>query len=91
MVASTTGGAGLAGSAGGEKRFYTAGYLVDAYRQQQLRRENSRQLIQFSSVDYTGMLTVTDPGLFVQRLSQGYGKSRAFGCGLMLIKPGAEA
>ncbi|MBV2174751.1 type I-E CRISPR-associated protein Cas6/Cse3/CasE, partial [Escherichia coli] len=23
--------------------------------------------------------------------SQGYGKSRAFGCGLMLIKPGAEA
>ncbi|MCN7781790.1 type I-E CRISPR-associated protein Cas6/Cse3/CasE, partial [Escherichia coli] len=22
---------------------------------------------------------------------QGYGKSRAFGCGLMLIKPGAEA
>ncbi len=64
---------------------------VDAYRQQQLRRENSRQLIQFSSVDYTGMLTVTDPGLFLQRLSQGYGKSRAFGCGLMLIKPGAEA
>ncbi|WP_225391738.1 type I-E CRISPR-associated protein Cas6/Cse3/CasE, partial [Escherichia coli] len=44
-----------------------------------------------SSVDYTGMLTVTDPGLFLQRLSQGYGKSRAFGCGLMLIKPGAEA
>lgn len=64
---------------------------VDAYRQQQLRRENSWQLIQFSSVDYTGMLTVTDPGLFLQRLSQGYGKSRAFGCGLMLIKPGAEA
>ncbi|EFX7501096.1 type I-E CRISPR-associated protein Cas6/Cse3/CasE, partial [Shigella sonnei] len=64
---------------------------VDAYRQQQLRRENSRQLIQFSSVDYTGMLTVTAPGLFLQRLSQGYGKSRAFGCGLMLIKPGAEA
>lgn len=64
---------------------------VDAYRQQQLRRENSRQLIQFSSVDYTGMLTVTDSGLFLQRLSLGYGKSRAFGCGLMLIKPGAEA
>lgn len=42
---------------------------VDAYRQQQLRRENSRQLIQFSSVDYTGMLTVTDHGLFLQRLS----------------------
>ncbi|MFP1484136.1 type I-E CRISPR-associated protein Cas6/Cse3/CasE [Escherichia coli] len=30
-------------------------------------------------------------GYFWQRLSQGYGKSRAFGCGLMLIKPRAEA
>ncbi len=48
---------------------------VDAYRQQQLRRENSRQLIQFSSVDYTGMLTVTDPGLFLQRLSRGMAKA----------------
>lgn len=61
---------------------------VDAYRQQHLRRENSRQMIQFSSVDYTGMLKVSDPELFLQRLAHGYGKSRAFGCGLMLIKPG---
>lgn len=49
---------------------------VDAYRQQQLWRENSRQLIQFSSVDYTGMLTVTDPGLFLQRLSGVWQKPR---------------
>lgn len=63
---------------------------VDAYRQQQLRRESSRQTIQFSSVDYTGMLKVNDPALFLQRLTLGYGKSRAFGCGLMLIKPGAS-
>ncbi|EBM3226161.1 type I-E CRISPR-associated protein Cas6/Cse3/CasE, partial [Salmonella enterica] len=52
---------------------------VDAYRQQQIRREKSRQMIQFSSVDYAGVLVVNNPVLFLQRLVQGYGKSRAFG------------
>ncbi|HAT6805087.1 TPA: type I-E CRISPR-associated protein Cas6/Cse3/CasE [Citrobacter freundii] len=61
---------------------------VDAYRQQQIIRAKARQMIQFSSVDYSGVLVVNDPVLFLQRLTQGYGKSRAFGCGLMLIKPG---
>ncbi|QMA40903.1 type I-E CRISPR-associated protein Cas6/Cse3/CasE [Citrobacter freundii] len=61
---------------------------VEAYRQQQIRREKSRQLIQFSSVDYTGVLVVNVPALFLQRLEQGFGKSRAFGCGMMMIKPG---
>ncbi|MBZ7671752.1 type I-E CRISPR-associated protein Cas6/Cse3/CasE [Klebsiella grimontii] len=61
---------------------------VDAYRQQQVVRVKSRQMIQFSSVDYSGVLVVNEPTLFLQRLIQGYGKSRAFGCGLMLIKPG---
>lgn len=61
---------------------------VDAYRQQQVIRAKSRQVIQFSSVDYSGMLTVNEPMVFLQRLIKGYGKSRAFGCGLMLIKPG---
>lgn len=61
---------------------------VDAYRQQQVVRVKSRQVIQFSSVDYSGVLVVNEPMLFLRRLIQGYGKSRAFGCGLMLIKPG---
>lgn len=64
---------------------------IEAYRQQQIRREKSRQMIQFSSVDYTGVLVVNDPALFLQRLGQGYGKSRAFGCGMMMIKPGDDA
>lgn len=61
---------------------------VDAYRQQQIRREKSRQMIQFSSVDYSGLLVVSDPTTFLQRMALGYGKSRAFGCGMMMIKPG---
>lgn len=61
---------------------------VGAWRQQQAIRGKSRQPIQFTSVDYSGMLEINDPRLFLLRLIQGYGKSRAFGCGLMLIKPG---
>lgn len=61
---------------------------VDSYRQQQVIKSQSRRMIQFSSVDYSGVLQVNDPALFLQRLLQGYGKSRAFGCGLMMIRPG---
>lgn len=76
---------------GEQSGFSLAETVVDAYRQQQIRREKSRQTIQFSSVDYTGMLVVNDPALFLQRLASGYGKSRAFGCGMMMIKPGDGA
>lgn len=40
----------------------------------------------FSSMDYEGVLTVEDPELFVQMLMSGLGPSKAFGCGLMLIR-----
>lgn len=73
----------------GEKNGFTLREAsVDAYRQQQIQRGKSRQMIQFSSVDYIGVLVVNDPELFLQRLALGYGKSRAFGCGMMMIKPG---
>ncbi len=71
---------------GEQSGFGLAQVNVDAYRQQMIRKEKSR-VIQFSSVDYSGVLTVTDPLRFLHQLALGYGKSRAFGCGLMLIKP----
>ena len=40
----------------------------------------------FSSVDFEGLIEVTDPGLFVNALYQGIGPAKAFGCGLMLIR-----
>ncbi|HHT0250318.1 TPA: type I-E CRISPR-associated protein Cas6/Cse3/CasE [Raoultella ornithinolytica] len=73
---------------GEQNGFFLHKVSVDAYRQQQIRREKSRQIIQFSSVDYSGLLVVSDPEIFLQRLVRGYGKSRAFGCGMMMIKPG---
>lgn len=60
---------------------------VTAYRQQQFSRPRSRQPVRFSSVDYEGVLRITNSARFGARLGQGFGKARAFGCGLMLIRP----
>lgn len=40
----------------------------------------------FSSVDFVGELEVTDIEKFTKALFRGVGRSKAFGCGLMLIK-----
>ncbi|ELY4376420.1 type I-E CRISPR-associated protein Cas6/Cse3/CasE [Cronobacter sakazakii] len=72
----------------GEKSgFRLSQACVAAYRQQQVVKKRG-ELIQFSTVDYEGALIVTDPARFIARLHEGFGKCRAFGCGLMLIKPG---
>ncbi|PLR36725.1 type I-E CRISPR-associated protein Cas6/Cse3/CasE [Chimaeribacter californicus] len=60
---------------------------VMSYQQQQVVRPKSRSLVQFSTVDFSGVLTVDDPARFTEQWAKGFGKSRAFGCGLMLIKP----
>ena len=41
---------------------------------------------QFGILDMTGVLTVTDPGAFLAAVASGFGRARAFGCGLMLIR-----
>ncbi|MBL7000104.1 MAG: type I-E CRISPR-associated protein Cas6/Cse3/CasE [Gammaproteobacteria bacterium] len=40
----------------------------------------------FSAVDFTGVLTVTDVDLFKVALFNGIGRSKAFGCGMLLIR-----
>lgn len=41
---------------------------------------------QFGVLDMTGTLEVADPAAFLARLAQGFGRAKAFGCGLMLIR-----
>ncbi|MCE2448692.1 MAG: type I-E CRISPR-associated protein Cas6/Cse3/CasE [Candidatus Latescibacteria bacterium] len=36
--------------------------------------------------DLKGALTITEPNSFLARLRQGFGRGKAFGCGLMLIR-----
>lgn len=44
---------------------------------------------QFGIVDMTGTIEVGDPAAFLARLAQGFGRAKAFGCGLMLIRRAA--
>ncbi len=65
-------------------RFDPEAVRVDGYRQHHCRRGG--RTIRFSTLDFTGLLTVTEPDAFVQALYQGIGPAKAFGCGLMLVR-----
>ena len=40
----------------------------------------------YSSMDYEGVLTVTEPEAFSELLNKGIGPSKAFGCGLLMVR-----
>ena len=56
-----------------------------AYRQERMRKEGAGS-VTFSVVEVSGELRVTDDSAFADRLRQGFGASRAWGCGLMLCR-----
>lgn len=39
-------------------------------------------------IDLEGVIEVTEPEAFLDRLAQGFARAKAFGCGLMLIARG---
>lgn len=55
---------------------------VDAYQQHRGKKETLR----FSTVDFSGTLTVQDPTAFTGAICNGVGHAKAFGCGLMLVR-----
>ena len=58
---------------------------VDGYETVRIPREAGAPA-RFGVVDVSGVLTVLDPPLFLAALASGFGRARAFGCGLMLIR-----
>ncbi len=56
----------------------------DGYREHRLARRTGT--VRFSTIDIEGLLTVTDPERFVETLFTGIGPSKAFGCGLLLVR-----
>lgn len=41
---------------------------------------------QFGVIEMAGRLSVTEPQAFLARIAKGFGRAKAFGCGLMLIR-----
>ena len=50
------------------------------------KHPNSKTEIKYGTVEFSGILTVTNIDRFKTTLFEGIGRSKAFGCGLMLIK-----
>ncbi len=59
---------------------------VDRYFQHQLYRRKKGRAIRFSSICYEGILMVGDPDRVLRTLYEGVGRSRSFGCGLMMVR-----
>ena len=57
--------------------------MVEGYTQHRGRRGELR----FSTVDFSGALTVADPTALLAALHRGVGHAKAFGCGLLLVRP----
>jgi CRISPR system Cascade subunit CasE len=64
---------------------------VDGYETVRIARERGEKPIRFGVLDLTGVLTVHAPDRFLAALAGGFGRSRAFGCGLMLIRRASPA
>jgi CRISPR system Cascade subunit CasE len=58
---------------------------VDGYERVRLPRPAGPDAV-FGRLDLDGVLAVGDPALFLSSLASGFGRARAFGCGLMLIR-----
>jgi CRISPR system Cascade subunit CasE len=56
------------------------------YRQLQIGRAAARP-IRHSIIDYAGVLTVVDPKALANAMTFGVGKARAYGCGLLMLRP----
>jgi len=61
--------------------------LLSVTAQGYLQHHFKKRQIKISTLDYDGVLQITDPELFVTKaLYRGIGRSKAFGCGFLMIR-----
>lgn len=86
-AAQAAGSRWLAGQ-GARHGFAPLEVTVTDYRVQQLPGAAGKRAgqPQFGVLDIGGRLRVEDPAAFLARLAQGFGRAKAFGCGLMLLR-----
>ncbi len=60
---------------------------ADGYILHRLFKPEATRPITFSTLDFNGILTVTDPDVFTKEsLYKGIGPAKGFGCGLMMVR-----
>jgi CRISPR system Cascade subunit CasE len=58
---------------------------VDGYEPLTIR-DNAKDVIKLSVIEFDGMLTVREPDIFLVKVARGFGRGKAFGLGLMLLR-----
>lgn len=69
--------------------FKISSLRVEDYSVVQLNRAGSGKnasLVTLGVLDLAGEIEVTEPERFIHKLGQGFGRGKAFGCGLMMIR-----
>ena len=59
---------------------------ADGYRQERFYKAKGKHHVNISTIDFTGLLTVTDPERFKDALYGGIGPAKGFGCGLLMVR-----
>ena len=59
---------------------------VEGYRQHRISRKGEAAPMSFSTLDFNGVLEVREPDVFLSGVALGFGATKAYGCGLMLIR-----
>jgi len=67
--------------------FDSGAVRVEGYLRHSVTKKAGRKKINFSTLDCTGLLTVVEPEQFKLALFHGIGPAKAFGCGLLLVRP----
>lgn len=71
----------------GERHGFVPDILaLEDYSVHRFRRERGARPIILGVLDMTGTLTVRDPDALLNAVAQGFGRAKAFGCGLMLLR-----
>ncbi|MEO1419884.1 MAG: type I-E CRISPR-associated protein Cas6/Cse3/CasE [Pseudomonadota bacterium] len=65
--------------------FHVDALRLDAYRPMRLPRPGGKNAT-IGVFDLQGALRVANPEAFLARIAEGFGRAKAFGCGLMLIR-----
>jgi CRISPR system Cascade subunit CasE len=58
---------------------------IDGYRVLRPPRPSKGPQMRIAVLEFEGVLTVIDPNVFLAALVRGFGRAKAYGCGLMLI------
>lgn len=61
--------------------------MTEAYERHEFNKSGNKQRVVIATIDFRGQLEVADPERLKQALFEGVGPSKAFGCGLMMVRP----